>query len=118
MPTTFDPPKRPSTRGFRIKEASARQRVMLEGGYSQRAAVGPHPTAVSGKITFANLTVAEKEEIVSFLRDRRGVEAFFFQLPSEMQPRLWTCAEWDIAPEKNKVDWRVSMTLTEEFDLS
>lgn len=117
MPETFNPPKPPSVNGFNMPEVANHVRVTFEGQYSQRAKKGPNAISRKGTVTFTNLTLAQRDEILSFLRAREGVEAFYFQLPGDSSPVLWTCAKWRSPPEKNKVDWRLTMNLIEEFDI-
>ncbi len=92
-------------------------RVVFEGQYSQRARTGPNAVARKGTIGFSNLTKAQRDEILGFLRQREGVEAFYFHIPGDDNPSLWTCAKWSSPPSRDKVTWRMTLNLIEEFDI-
>lgn len=114
----FVPPKSPSAPRLSIAKKAAVRRAEFEGGYSQRSGAGPNPVSSGVKLTFTRLQPFERDEIDAFLTARAGKESFRYQVPGMPDPLLWTCAEWEVKPERSKVLWTVTASFQQEFDIS
>ncbi|MEL6960460.1 MAG: phage tail protein [Pseudomonadota bacterium] len=117
MPVLFVPPKPPSVRNAGVTKEVEVRRVNFEGRYSQRSRTGPNALAASVRLSFANLTEAQRDVLDAFFEARGGTEAFRYQPPGLGTEKLWSCSEWGFAPERNKVNWSFTATLIQEFDI-
>lgn len=118
MPDTFVPPKSPSVSGYGNETEAGVRAARFEPPYSQRSPMGVQNLSTDVKLTFRNLSSADRDAIVSFFETRKGVEAFSYQVPGDAAAKLWTCARWGKAPEKNKLDWRVTCSFEYQGDLT
>jgi phage-related protein len=113
----LDPPKPPSIKGFSIARKAKINRVEFGDGYSQRSSIGINATPQTGRLTWANLSKLQADELESFFDAACGVQAFEYTLPYRDLPQKWTSDAWDVRPLKSGLLWSVSATLKEEFDL-
>ena len=116
MPETFTPPKSPSRSGYGNDTEAGVRKASFEPPYSQRSPMGVQNLSTEVRLTFNNLSPADRDLIVNFMIARRGYQAFNYHVPGEAASRLWTCARWGILPEENKVDWSVSVELEYQGD--
>lgn len=89
------------------------QRVQFGDGYSLRMADGLNNMISSWDIQWEGLTRTEKDTIETFLRARRGYEAFYWTPPNGTQKRV-ASGEWKIT-ETNPAVFDIDVTFTEEI---
>ncbi len=102
--------------GSSLQEKAKVYSAGFEGGYRQRSGDDINSIRGTATATWGNITKAQKDTLVAFFKDKKGVTAFLWQAPYEDSPRKWTCESWQPKP---KLAGRFSMTasFTEEFDL-
>lgn len=77
------------------EESKPRVRAMQFGdGYSQRTRYGLNTDAKVWRLNFLNRTDTERENIVSFLQARNGVESFDWTPPRGATGK-YICPEWN-----------------------
>ncbi len=85
-------------------------------GYSQRNAAGINNTRDTWSASWTNITTAEKDGIINFIRRMKGYRSFKWLAPGETDMKRWTARE----PKLTPVDagyWNVTCTMRQEFDL-
>jgi len=92
------------------------QRLDFGDGYSQRLGQGLNPISEDWDIILKDITTAEKDTVVIFLKEKAGAEAFYWTPIGETVPRKYTCPEWLPVPAEGQL-WTVTATFIEEFDL-
>ena len=78
-------------------------------GYQQRLGDGINIRAEDWQLTFSARTPAERDQILSFLEARNGVEAFDWTSPRGTVGKF-VCAEWNHSPNS-----AASNTVTARF---
>lgn len=71
------------------------RRVQFGDGYEQRLRFGLHTDPKTWRLTFANRTDAERENILGFLEARNGVESFDWTPPRGTAGK-YVCSEWSM----------------------
>ena len=118
MPLTLTLPQTPSQNGYSEKLSFRAKVAQFGDGYSQRVVDGINSTRKLVTLTLEFLTTSEKDDVEIFLRARGTWESFFYTLPSEASPRLWTLdGDFNITASQANL-WNVSFNLKEEFDLA
>jgi len=91
-------------------------RSVFGDGYTQRVGDGLNPIQESWNFVVKDITAAEKDTVVAFLKAKAGAEAFYWTPIGETVPRQYTCAEWLPVPGEGEL-WSISASFVEEFDL-
>lgn len=114
MPNTFPSTVQPT---FPVKTSTKMRlrKAKFGDGYSQRSEDGINAEAVSWSLVFENLTTAEKDTVVNFLKAEKGVNVFFWTPPQTATQYKVTCEEWD-AELVDAGYWSVTATFNREFD--
>lgn len=104
------------TPSFEATEASKPRvrRFQAGDGYEQRVTFGLNPDPKEWTLSFANRTDAERENIVSFLEARGGVESFDWTPPRGSAGK-YICEEWQITLS-NCNNNQVQATFREVFE--
>ncbi|QIG66672.1 minor tail protein M [Rhizobium phage RHph_TM16] len=82
--------------------------------YVQRAADGLNNVNQSYSLTVSILTREESKYLDDFFRERAGWQTFWFKVPGETDPRLWTCEKWAVRHVADNHD-DFTATFTEQF---
>ena len=90
------------------------RRVTFGDGYEQRVTFGLNPDPKEWTLSFANRTDAERENIVSFLEARGGVESFDWTPPRGSAGK-YICEEWQVTLS-NCNNNQVQATFREVFE--
>jgi len=85
-------------------------------GYTQRVGLGLNPVRESWMVAFKDISAAEKDAAVAFLKAKAGAEAFYWTPIGETTPRIYTCQEWLPVPQEGEL-WTLTAIFVEEFDL-
>lgn len=80
--------------GSEIQEKARVLKANFGGGYVQRSGDGINSVIGNYNVVFENLRRSEAKTLVDFFRAQRGYKAFYFTVPGDPAPRLWTCEEW------------------------
>lgn len=85
------------TPSFTASEISSPRvrRVQFGDGYEQRLRFGLNTDPKSWRLTFANRTDTERENILTFLEARNGVE-YFDWTPPRGSAGKYVCSEWNL----------------------
>ncbi|WP_082152508.1 phage tail protein [Candidatus Rhodobacter oscarellae] len=116
---TFAPAECPQLYQSPVEKTAGVRRAEFEGGYSQRSGTGPNAIVQSVPVQW-DVPADLADYIDSFLTDRRGVEAFRYQLPWAGKELIWSCAEWNRSPLgylNGQRMWRIRATFRQEFDI-
>lgn len=100
MPLTLMTVTQPVPRGAGIGSKATARKAVFEGNYTQRSPADVNPIKMEVSLTWAQ-TTPQIKEITDFLIARKGTEAFYFTLPNEPTPRLWTCEQWTDNPGRS-----------------
>ncbi|MFZ5760942.1 MAG: phage tail protein [Thermodesulfobacteriota bacterium] len=92
------------------------QRFEFGDGYTQRIGLGLNQIRENWDVIFKDISAAEKDAIVVFLKAMAGAEAFYWTPIGESVPRKYTCPEWLPVPQEGGL-WTVTAKFIEEFDL-
>lgn len=100
------------------KKVKAKVQVAEFGdGYSQRAKDGINNIVDQIPVVWESLTAAQADDLETFLEERGGSGAFFFDFVREPgSGKKWRCEEWERTPSKPDYD-RVTATFIRVFDL-
>jgi phage-related protein len=90
---TFAPPVSPSA-GAQDKPEIKILKADFGDGYSQPIPDGINNIRSVMTIAFEGLERDERDQILSFLVERKGTQPFLYTLPGEAQPIRFTCADW------------------------
>jgi phage-related protein len=85
-------------------------------GYVQRAGDGLNPIDTSISLTWSNLSIGDADDIIEFLEEKAGVEAFYFTPRGSATALKWVCEEWtrsEVDPSSDSI----SATFIRVFDL-
>lgn len=85
-------------------------------GYIQRSGDGINSVRDTYTVAIENLTQAEADAIVSFLKARRGYEAFLWTAPRESTARQWICKDKIKRTHVGGTTDTLSLTFIEVFD--
>ena len=69
--------------------------VVMGEGYQQRVQFGLQRDPKEWKLTFANRTDTERDNIITFLEDKKGTESFDWTPPRGSAGK-YICPEWSI----------------------
>jgi phage-related protein len=111
---TFYPPVAPEP-GTRNKSELKLLKAEFGDGYTQSARDGINHRRRVLSVSWAKLLPWQKDEIVSFLEERGGDQAFWYTPSNESDPVKWTCEEWDDARSDDGMD--VTATFRQSFIL-
>ena len=89
---TFTPTVNPAF-PLELKEKVRLSEIKFGGGYSQRATEGMNDIEGFLTVIWENITTAEKEGILTFLRDRNGTEPFYPSFFTDIGA-IYICPEW------------------------
>ncbi len=92
-------------------------RYAFGDGYTQRVANGINNMPENWNPVWDYLTVAQRDEMVVFLKDHGGVTAFEWTPPGEVAARKYTCASWKFTPRSGLASYSGTAKFIEEFDL-
>lgn len=112
---TFTPARAPSIGGvqkdiqYKIREAE------FGDGYSQRAADGINNKRVTFQLQWKALNKTHADAIEAFLDARRGVQAFYYTVPDDVQ-RKYICKNFNRPQAHGKAD-SISATFVQVFDV-
>jgi phage-related protein len=84
-------------------------------GYTQRTEDGINSIKRSYSVRWQQIPIIDAQAIDDFLRARKGVEPFYYQLPSELTTILFTCKNWQRQPAGPNLD-TISASFVECFD--
>jgi phage-related protein len=71
-------------------------KAQFSSNYVQRAGDGVNNVNQSYSLTVSTLTRAESKYLDDFFRERAGWQSFWFTVPGEIDPRMWTCEKWEV----------------------
>jgi len=77
-----------------LQERPLARTVQFGDGYEQRLAYGINTQPKTWSLQFLNRTDTERDNILTFLRARGGVESFDWTDPNGAAAK-WVCAEWN-----------------------
>lgn len=118
MPVSYTFPgslPNPSGDDYSYEEQPQVRTVKFEDGYEQRSKTSLNARPRNFDVTWPNLTVAEKNTLVDFLRARDGTEAFYWTPPQEGSAIKVKAPRWSVRT-KNGPWWTVRVRFEEVFD--
>ncbi len=74
-------------------------------GYGAGAPDGINTMLMTLEVSWVHLTFTEADTMDAFLRDRKGVESFYWTKPREVSPRKWRCKDWSQADQQTLADF-------------
>lgn len=77
-----------------LQEQPRVRTVQFGDGYEQRLAFGVNTQPKAWALKFANRDDSERDNILTFLRARGGVESFDWTDPNGYAGK-WVCSQWD-----------------------
>lgn len=84
--------------------------------YRQEAIDGLHAHEEgSVSLTWEHLTTAEKDTLLSFLRDHKGVQRFSYLAPGQDDPKIYICRSWRPTFVSHNV-WTLRARFERRFD--
>jgi len=92
---TFTPPMRPSPGTSRAPEVSLRK-SQFGDGYAQASPAGLNHVRQVVALKWEFLSLAEAQEIETFLVGQGGYRPFLYTLNGEAQARRWVCESWSV----------------------
>lgn len=116
MPDTF--PSSVPAPDFSSKK-SVKPRILendFGDGYTQRAADGLNSMRREWDVSWTNLTLAEKNTLITFFEAQQGYKSFFWTAPGDTAQRKWTVREWRETPVVAN-NWTIQAQFRQEFDL-
>ncbi len=113
MTPTFNPPISP-TAGATDKPEIKILQAEFGDGSTQPTPPGLNHIRKVLTLRFDLLEPDEKDAIVTFLEERKGVEPFLYTLPGYSTPTLYTCSNWDTTALAAGM-FAVSATLRQSF---
>lgn len=116
MPVTFTPAYAPSPQSTSRDDTPRVLRSDFGDGYSQRARDGINFSRRTVTLQWDALAATDADVIEAFFAARGGTDAFYYTLPLESTPYLWTAGK----VHRGYVSANVvllSVPLTQEFDL-
>ncbi|SES12640.1 Phage-related protein [Vreelandella subterranea] len=110
-------PDIPPDFGPQVSVAFDVDKVSFGDGYVQRAPAGLNSVSEQWPLSWSMLTRAEYDELYSFLKARKGVEAFMWQPPWEDAPKQWVCEELSGERPTSARYASITATFVEDFSL-
>lgn len=96
--------------GAQLEKKPRVRRAQFGDGYQQRVGDGINTQPESWSLTFSARTPAERDEIMSFLEARGGIEAFLWTTPRGTSGKF-ICQEWGGSPQS-----AAAHTVTAKFE--
>ena len=112
---TFTPPFNPDW-GLVRQQKPRTLKAEFGDGYAQRAGDGPNNMPVTLDVTWTNLTSAQKNDILTFFKARKGFEAFYYTYQDETTARVYICETWSHT-HSDADNYTVTATLQQVYDL-
>ncbi|WP_431854312.1 phage tail protein [Azospirillum sp.] len=112
QPLTLTPPFNPTV-GTDIHPEIKLIKADFGDGYRQRAPDGLNHIRYLYQFVWEG-PVAEIDEILLFLHERGGTEAFLYTPPGESQAKTFVCQEW--SKSRNTPLAKLSVKFTQVFD--
>lgn len=79
-----------------LQEKPVVNRIQFGSGYEQRVTFGINTQPKTWNLRFSNRTDTERDNILTFLRARAGVESFDWTDPNGYVGK-WVCEEWSVS---------------------
>lgn len=109
----FYPPKNPDV-GAQATEQPDVFEVKFGDGYSQRGPKGINSIQETLSVNWNLLTLAERDYILTFFRERGGYLAFWYQLPNDRLLR-YRCPQWR-REAKTSTTWAITAQFSLVYD--
>ena len=103
--------------GVTIEDTASILKSDFGDGYSQSAENGLNSVRQTASVVWPFVTKAQKNTMLVFFRERKGVKNFKWTPPSEAES-IWKCEKWGPAIPVAPGYYSMSATFNQVFDLT